>query len=244
MVNTTLFTASRATSKNAQVASDLGQRITLGLYPVETTLPREADLLAEFGVSRPVLREAIKTLESKGMVESRQQRGITVLPRDRWNFLDIDVLKWIMQTQADPQMLLRLTEVRAIIEPGACMLAAQLGTDAGIKRIEDAWSRMNLHVNDDKLYVEADRDFHIAILMASGNEYLAALGSVISTALMFSLERTNEIESNKGSLRWHEGIFEGIRSRNGAIAARASRRQLNAARRRILKIEQQTSPST
>ncbi|MFT3963435.1 FadR/GntR family transcriptional regulator [Propionivibrio sp.] len=223
------FSSARTTSKNAQVASDIGQRIILGQYPVETTLPREADFLAEFGVSRPVLREAIKTLESKGMVESRQQRGITVLPRDRWNFLDVDILGWIMRTHADPQMLVRLTEVRMIIEPGACMLAANCATPSGLSRIEDAWHRMNAYVNDDKLYVEADRDFHIAILMASGNEYLAAFGTVISAALMSSLQRTNPIENNQSSLPWHYSILEALRSRNGVLAARASRKQIKAA---------------
>jgi len=229
MVKSTFFSPARTNSKNAQVASDLGQRIILGRYPVETTLPREADLLAEFGVSRPVLREAIKTLESKGMVESRQQRGITVLPRDRWNFLDIDILGWIMQTRADPEMLIRLTEVRMIVEPGACMLAATSATESGFKRIEDAWQRMNLYANDEQQFIEADRDFHIAILVASGNEYLAAFGSVISAALMCSLEHTNATENNQSSLPWHYGIFDALRKKNGVLAARASRKQLKVA---------------
>jgi DNA-binding FadR family transcriptional regulator len=229
MVKSSLFPVSRTFSKNAQVASDLGQRIIVGLYPVETTLPREAELLTEFGVSRPVLREAIKILESKGMVESRQQRGVTVLPRERWNFFDADILGWIMHTKADPQILIRLTEVRMIIEPGACRLAVLSASEPGLKRIEDAWHRMNIHVNDDSLYREADRDFHIAILAASGNEYLAALGSVISAALMYSLENTNPIDNNRHSLSWHQNILEAIRNRNGDLAAEASHRQLSAA---------------
>ena len=229
MIKSTFFSATRTTSKNAQVASDIGRRIILGEYAVETTLPREPELLAEFGVSRPVLREAIKTLESKGMLESRQQRGITVLPRDRWNFLDVDILGWIMHTHADPDMLIRLTEVRMIIEPGACLLVASSGTELGLRRIEDALHRMERHVDDDKRYVEADCDFHIAILRASGNEYLASFGTVISAALMCSLEHTNLIDNNVNSLAWHASILDALHKKNGVLAARESRKQLKAA---------------
>jgi len=206
----------------------------LGLYPVESTLPPEADLLAEFGVSRPVLREAIKTLESKGMLESRQQRGISVMPRDRWNFLDMDVLNWIVHSRADPQMLMRLTEVRMIVEPGACALAAKFGTEFGLSRIEEAWQRMEACADDAQLYVEADRDFHIAILMASGNEYLAAVGTVISVALQASVERTNPAAvNNRDSLPAHFRILKALRRRNGTLAARESVRQLEEALERL-----------
>lgn len=163
------------------------------------------------------------------MVESRQQRGVIVLPRDRWNFLDMDILGWVIHTRADPEMLIRLTEVRMIVEPGACMLAATSATDSGFERIEDAWRRMNIYANDEKLFILADRDFHIAILMASGNEYLAAFGSVISAALTCSLEHTNANENNQSSLPWHRHIFEAIKKKKGDLAARASRQQLKVA---------------
>jgi DNA-binding FadR family transcriptional regulator len=230
MSKSTSISTTKSGSKHNQVVSDLGRRIVLGIYPVDSVLPSEAELLAEFGVSRPVFREAIKSLESKGMLESRQQRGISVRPRDRWNFLDMDVLNWIVHSRADPEMLLRLTEVRMIVEPGACALAAALGTEFGLSRIEEAWRRMEACVDDPELYVEADRDFHIAILMASGNEYLAAVGTVISVALRASVERTNPSSANnRNSLPAHYRILEALRRRNGVRAARESRRQLQEA---------------
>ena len=230
MPKSSAFAVKKSGSKHDQVVSDLGRRIVLGTYPAESVLPSEAELLSEFGVSRPVFREAIKSLESKGMLESRQQRGISVRPRDRWNFLDLDVLTWIVQSRADPQMMLRLTEVRMIVEPGACALAAELGTEFGLARIEEAWRRMEACVDDPKAYVEADRDFHIAILMASGNEYLAAVGTVISVALQASVERTNPSSANnRNSLPAHFRILDALRRRNGERAARESRRQLQEA---------------
>ena len=198
----------RGVSRHAQVASELGRRIVSRWYPHASTLPLEAELLSEFGVSRTILREAIKSLESKGMLEARQRRGTVVTPRSHWNLLDRDVLGWIAESGADPEMLIRLNEVRTIVEPGACILAAETATPAQLQQIENAWQRMVDHVKDLQRFVEADRDFHLALLAASGNEYLAAIGTAISAALTVSLRTTNpNVTSNRASLAAHERIL-------------------------------------
>jgi GntR family transcriptional regulator, galactonate operon transcriptional repressor len=224
----------RGVSRHAQVASELGRRIVSRWYPHASMLPLEADLLNEFGVSRTVLREAIKSLESKGMLEARQRRGTVVTPRSHWNLLDRDVLGWIAESGADPEMLIRLNEVRRIVEPGACILAAEMATSAQLQQIEDAWQRMVQHVKDLQRFVEADRDFHLALLAASGNEYLAAIGTAISAALTVSLRTTNpNASSNRASLAGHERIVRALQRRNGALAAQESMRQLGEALRRL-----------
>ena len=108
----TLIKNARAVSRSTQVASEIGRRIVGRLYAPESTLPPEADLLEEFGVSRTVLRDAIKSLESKGLIEARQRRGTCVTPREHWNMLDAEVLAWVAQSGADPELLIRLTELR------------------------------------------------------------------------------------------------------------------------------------
>lgn len=133
-------------SRNNRVAAEIGRRIVVGLYAPGTLLPPEAGLLGEFGVSRPVLREAIKLLEAKGMLEARQRRGTCITERSAWNMLDADVLGWVARSGADPEMLIRLTEVRMIVEPGACLLATQAGTDEAVRRVEEAYLRMKAHV--------------------------------------------------------------------------------------------------
>nr|WP_242528833.1 FadR/GntR family transcriptional regulator [Ramlibacter ginsenosidimutans] len=219
-----------STSRHSYLATEIGHRIVSGVYASGTLLPPEAQVLAEFGVSRPVLREAIKLLESKGMLEARQRRGTVITERNRWNLLDRDVLGWIAESGADPEMLFRLTEVRMIVEPGACLLAAQNTDKDALRGMEDAWQRMVAHVEHPQLYVEADRDFHLALLMASGNEYLAAVGTAISAALKVSVQRTNPtIESNQASLAVHERILAALRRGDGVRAANASRRQLETA---------------
>ncbi len=228
-------------SRHTHLASELGRRIVCGLYPTGSILPPEAQFLTEFGVSRPVLRESIKSLESKGMLEARQRRGTCVTPRGRWNMLDRDVLGWIAQSGADPHMLIRLTEVRMIVEPGACLLAAEVGREADLGGIEDAWRRMVACVNDTRRFVEADRDFHLALLMAGGNEYLAAVGTAISAALTVSLQRTNPTaQSNQASLPVHERILKALRRHDGASAARASRRQLEETLQRLREQDSRT----
>lgn len=221
-------------SRHNRVAAEIGRRIVVGLYASGALLPPEAELLAEFGVSRPVLREAIKLLEAKGMLEARQRRGTCITERSAWNMLDADVLGWVARSGADPEMLIRLTEVRMIVEPGACLLAAQAGTQEALRRVEETYERMEANVDHPQLYVQADHDFHLALLAACGNEYLAAVGTAISAALEVSLQRTNPTPAgNRASLALHEPIVKALKKRDGAGAARASQRQLEDALRRL-----------
>lgn len=221
-------------SRNSRIAAEIGRRIVLGLYASGTLLPPEAELLAEFGVSRPVLREGIKLLEAKGMLEARQRRGTCITERTAWNMLDADVLGWVARSGADPEMLIRLAEVRMIVEPGACVLAAQAATEDAVGRVEEAYRRMADNVDRTQLFVEADRDFHLALLAACGNEYLAAVGTAISAALEVSLQRTNPTPAgNRASLQLHEPIVKALKKRDGPGAARASRRQIEDALKRL-----------
>jgi DNA-binding FadR family transcriptional regulator len=219
-----------STSRHSYLAAEIGRRIVSGVYAPGSLLPPEAQVLAEFGVSRPVLREAIKLLESKGMLEARQRRGTVITNRNGWNLLDRDLLGWIAESGADPEMLFRLTEVRMIVEPGACLLAARNTDKDALSAMDDAWQRMVDHVGHPHLYVEADRDFHLALLAASGNEYLGAVGTAISAALKVRVQRTNPTtESNQASLAVHEQILTALHQRDGERAANASRCQIQTA---------------
>lgn len=223
-----------ATSRNGRLAAELGRRIVTGSYPIGTLLPAEAQLLEEFGISRPVLRESLKLLESKGMLEARQRRGTVITERDKWNMLDPDVLGWIAESGADPSMLIRLTDVRMIVEPGACLLAARDGSDSDLRKVEAAYKKMAEHVDHPQRYTDADHDFHLALLAACRNEYLAAVGTAISAALTVSLQRMNPLPaSNRGSLLLHEPIVRALMKRDGPGAERASRKQLDDAFRRL-----------
>ena len=81
---------------HARIVRDLGMRIVAGEFKPGDRLPAEATLLADYEVSRPVLREATRVLVAKGLVLSRQRAGATVRPRSEWHLLDPDVLFWLI----------------------------------------------------------------------------------------------------------------------------------------------------
>jgi len=225
--------------KQNALATEIGRRIVSGRYASGALLPPEADLLTEFDVSRPSLREAIKLLESKGMLQARQRRGTVVTPRSHWNMLDAEVLGWIAQSNADPHFLIRLTELRLIVEPGACRLAARDASDDAILALGEALQRMVESVGNHAAYVQADYDFHLALMSAANNEYLAAVATAISAALTVSLQRMDArvrlepTARNRASVKLHAPIVAAIAARDGEAAARASVAQLEDAIRKL-----------
>src|SRR5260221_2134444 len=114
---------------HGQIVEQMGVRIVGGAYPAGAPLFSE-QLEREFDVSKTVVREALKVLSAKGLVESRQKRGTLVRPRSDWSLLDSDMLRWQRGVEPDVGFLENLAEVRAIIEPAAARLAAQRRTQA------------------------------------------------------------------------------------------------------------------
>ena len=117
-------------------------RIVAGEFAPGDRLPAEAALLAEYDVSRPVLREAMRVLVAKGLVLSRQRAGAIVRPRSEWHLLDPDVLYWLIQTQPPPEFVETLMTVRRVFEPAAAALAAQVASDDALQGIADAYAGM------------------------------------------------------------------------------------------------------
>ena len=174
-----------------QVVHQLGLGVLRGQLRPGETLPDEAALSPQFGVSRTVLREAIKVLAAKGLVESRPRVGTRVRPRRDWNFFNPDVLAWRYEAGLDEGFLRDLTEVREIIEPAAARLAAARATAEERVEIEARCRRLEaVAVADDAGYIDADMAFHAAILEASHNDLLTRLGDTIAVALRFSRELT------------------------------------------------------
>ena len=104
----------RPTARNfhSYVIGEVGVGIASGKYPVGSVLPNDAEMMDRYGVSRTVLREALKTLEAKGLVEARAKVGTRVLPRNRWNLFDRQVLTWIFEAGPDKALLSSLVDLR------------------------------------------------------------------------------------------------------------------------------------
>lgn len=219
-----------------QVADQIGTRVLSGIYPVGGTLPEEPLLCTEFGVSRTVIREAVRMLVSKGMLEVRPRIGTRVLnPRD-WQLLDRAVLQWQQGVQLDSQQLKDLVELRQAVEPNAAFLAAQRRSDEDLQAINYALDKMELTVGSNSEYAVSDAQFHIAILRASKNRYFDALESAIFTGLLLSIRVTNpDEERNLKSLPFHKGIAEAIVQQDPEAAQKAMKTHLDDSAARLAK---------
>ena len=138
--------------------------------------------------SRTVLREAIKVLAAKGLVESRPKTGTRVRPRPSWNLLDPDVLAWQREGASPAQFLRKLTEVRRIVEPAAAELAAERASARELAGIEDAYRHMESALSgrevDYHAFDLAGMRFHRAIMRACHNDLLEQMSGVVFGALL------------------------------------------------------------
>lgn len=156
---------------HGQVVDSIGRRIVQGEYAEGDTLDLER-LQREHDISLTVVREALKVLAGKGLVDARQRRGTYVLPRGQWNLLDPDILMWEITPQTLPRMIEQLAEVRAIVEPAASALAAERRDDDDVEAISGALEQMR-EAKDPAEATQADLAFHRAVLVATKNDLLA-----------------------------------------------------------------------
>jgi DNA-binding FadR family transcriptional regulator len=218
---------------HGRVAHLLATAILRGDYAPESTLPREPELMAMFGVSRTVLREALRTLTSKGLVESRPKVGTRVRPRVAWNLLDADLLDWYSRVAPALTFALKLQEMREMIEPYAAELAARAHTDEALRRIEDAHAAMGAAQSVDE-WVRADLRFHLSILNACGNELLLPLGALIERTLEAQLRlNAKRADVFNASLAEHAAVFDAIAARDAPAARGAMAALLGTTRGRI-----------
>ena len=97
----------------------LGARIVGGSLAPGTSIPIEEQLVEEFGVGRSAVREGVKVLAGKGLLETRRSAGTKVRPRASWNLLDADVLSWRFEPEPRPGDIRVLADLRVALEPGA-----------------------------------------------------------------------------------------------------------------------------
>jgi DNA-binding FadR family transcriptional regulator len=217
-----------------QVVHDLGCRIVAGEVKPGEPLPQELTLCDQMDVSRTVIREAIKSLAAKGLVDSRAKRGTIVRPARSWNYLDPEVLDWQARTDLDGRYLFHLTELRQTIEPVAAGMAAKRATNDELCLIAEACEEMTRTVDSVEDFLAADIRFHVEILHATGNPFFAPVANVISTTLESSLRVTNrQAADNLASVPVHQKVMKAICARQSTKAQAAMRALLSDAKARI-----------
>lgn len=213
---------------HGQTVEVIAQRILTGQFAEGSTLDIVA-LQTEFDVSLTVLREALKVLAAKGMVDARPKRGTFVRPRADWSLLDGDVLRWQFARAAQPSLFEDLHELRGIVEPGAASLAAVRATDADVEALDIALAAMAAAGSDAMAAVAADLAFHRALLAATHNELLVRMEVVIETGLA---ERDRMVHGALGTddpVPSHRAVVDAIRAHDPSAADEAMRRLLRKA---------------
>lgn len=218
----TVAVSSGSTALHATVVEQIGLRIVQGDFLPGEALPNADDSSQMLGVSRTVLREAIKVLAGKGLVESRPKTGTRVRPRADWNFLDPDVLSWRYASDVSAEDVRALFELRRAIEPMSAALAAKRATPAQLAEINAALAEMEAVVEDGDRFAKPDLLFHQTILRMTGNELIGSLAALVETALVMSFRLSNDNpEGQRHSLPLHREVAEKIASGDAAGAQNA-----------------------
>lgn len=180
----------------------------------------------QHGVSRSVVREAIRVLESMGMVETRRRVGITIQPASKWNVFDPIVIRWRLESGDRAAQLLSLSELRRGFEPAAAALAARRADPHQCRIMAAAVSDMVVHGRSGDLdsYLLADKIFHQTMLEASGNEMFRALNGVVAEVLTGRTHHGMMPEiPNPAAIELHDEVARAIRLRDEVAAERAMR---------------------
>ncbi|GAA2342000.1 FadR/GntR family transcriptional regulator [Streptomyces violaceusniger] len=202
---------------HGQVVRRLGARIVAGDFAEGDILDVRA-LGEELDVSLTVMREALKVLAGKGLIDARQKRGTFVRPRSAWHLLDADVIRWRMDGGDGRRLMRDLVDIRGVVEPAAAHRAALRRTDADLTALEAALAAMERARGDLAAEAEADAAFHRALLSATGNELLARLELILEPGLR---ERDRLVHAHGDAddpVPSHRRVLEAVRDRDAPRA--------------------------
>jgi DNA-binding FadR family transcriptional regulator len=201
----------------------LGRAIVHGRFDGRG-FPTEGELSRQHGVSRSVTREAVKMLTAKGLLSARPRQGTVVQARTSWNLFDTDVLRWLLERKFSLELLQHFNELRIAIEPEAAALAARHADAGDLADIGGGLERMTAADQGQDDILEADIDFHVAILRASRNPFYVQFRDVVTTALRTSIRFTNRLIGHSASIADHKAVLDAIAARDPDAARRAMRK--------------------
>lgn len=200
----------------------LGEAIVAGRYVAGMSIPPEPLLCEELGVSRTVVREAVKSLIAKGLLTTGPKVGTKVLAEGEWNWFDPDVIAWQSKAGLTPEFLRDLQELRRVMEPAAVRMAAERITDPEIAEIEAAFAGMKRAVENGGDYVTYDLRFHQGLLRAAKNRMVVQMSKALSALLRTSFEiSTSRKDGPLRSLPLHREVLDAVIARDPARAEKA-----------------------
>lgn len=218
----TIAARARAPRLGVTVVADLVDAIVRGDLPPGTSLPPEAVLCEQFGVSRTVIRESVKRLEEKGLVTVAQGRGTQVLGAASWNMVDPTVLSALVANDATLGILDDLSVVRASLEGIVARDAAVQRTPEELERLREALQLMRDTIEDESAFNAADVVFHTTVGEMSANRLAVNLVQILfgqaRESARFHLHSQLDI-----TLHEHERVFAAIEAGDADAAERAMR---------------------
>jgi DNA-binding FadR family transcriptional regulator len=221
-----VFNTVESETLTRKVTRELILSILRGQFPPGATLPSEEQLGEQFGVSRTVIREAMRTVTGIGMARSRQGRGSVVLEPDEWNDFAPEILAARQEIGTADEVLLQFLELRAVIEAHAAELAASRADEAHLAAMEEQIASMEETLDSNEEFIVHDVAFHAVILDAAGNPLVVRLFDLLHPMLVASRRigvdsQRSPRAGNRRALTEHRGILEAIRRGSSADSWRA-----------------------
>lgn len=209
-------------SKSAQrfkgsLAQQLAVQILSGVLPEGHVFPSEIQYADQIGISRSALREALRMLAAKGLVESWPKAGTRVAPRRQWSLLDPDLLAWQFESEPSLKFVRDLFELRMVVEPTAASFAAERRSDAQVVEMRTALAEMALHGLATERGRFADQRFHMIMLEATQNDAMIALASSIMAAIAWTtIYKQRDRELPRDPIPDHRALLDAIAARDVA----------------------------
>ncbi len=219
--------AGRTTARNfhSYVINEIGAGVISGRFPVGSTLPNDAALMAEFDVSRTVLGEALKTLEAKGLLEARPKVGTKVAKRTRWNLYDPQVLAWHFGVPLDREFITGLKDMRRTVEPVAAARAAEKRSADQVRLLQYWIRQMEISLAEPQNFALADFEIHRIIADASHNPFMRSFIGVIELSHAYAYQQLVETPDEAAFNRFialHRALVSAIERGDGEAARAAT----------------------
>lgn len=211
-----------------QIVQQIEDSIEQGALKPGDQLPAERALALQFGVSRTAVREAVKALREKGLVEAYPGRG-TFITSGSSNAIRLTLDRMIKTGSADGTV--HLTEVREMLEPEIAALAATRAREENLEELKEAVGIMDDAKQDPDAYIEADLDFHLALAEAAANPLILSLIDSIVGVLREQRMRIFKVDGGPERGQYHhKRILEAVENRDPAGARAAMRAHLRQVR--------------
>ena len=234
MIAENVFSEIRDGRLHEEVGRQIARQVVLGTFPTGASLPPESALIAQFGVSRAVIREALRRLEEAGMLVIRHGRRTIVAPEEDWDVLDRLVLTTYREEGRLGPLMRDSLRLRHMLEPTIAAEAAERGDPALLVALERSLARQQGLLDQPDRFLEEDIAFHQLLATATGNRILMRVLTAIRELLRVSREVTNQLPNSLPvALTAHRHIYEAVRSGEPARAHRAMQDHLDGIQPRI-----------